>query len=126
MTLTEFLLSRIAEDEAVARAEVARVAGSPRRNGKAYALRMARECEAKRRIVELHKAWPVLVETPPRIERDASDPQRITYSMTQNIRWMTEQKYREAFGSEPPTGPILCALALPYADHPDYDEAWRP
>jgi hypothetical protein len=20
----------------------------------------------------------------------------------------------------------LCLLALPYADHPDYDEAWRP
>lgn len=53
VTITEFLLARIAEDERVARAEVARVAGSPRRSGKAYALRMGRECEAKRRIVAL-------------------------------------------------------------------------
>jgi hypothetical protein len=22
--------------------------------------------------------------------------------------------------------PTLCLLALPYADHPDFDEAWRP
>ena len=28
--------------------------------------------------------------------------------------------------SYPEVSPILAALALPYAGHPDYDEAWRP
>jgi hypothetical protein len=47
MTLTEFLLARIAEDEAVAR-EVAR---GPRGWGKTTARRRIADCEAKRRII---------------------------------------------------------------------------
>lgn len=30
------------------------------------------------------------------------------------------------FGSEEPPCPTLCALALPYAEHPDYRQDWRP
>lgn len=54
MTLTEFLLARVLEDETVASEMYRRVAGFPRRNGKAAARRMVLECASKRRIMELH------------------------------------------------------------------------
>jgi hypothetical protein len=58
MTLTEFLLARIDEDEAVAR-EVAR---GPRGWGKTTARRRIADCEAKRRIIAECRAgidaWP--------------------------------------------------------------------
>lgn len=36
------------------------------------------------------------------------------------------QEYRAKFGDEPPTTPVLRALAPPYADHPDYRDEWKP
>ena len=49
MTLAEFLLARIAEDEARA---VAAMPTGARRNGKATQRRVLAECEAKRRIID--------------------------------------------------------------------------
>lgn len=152
MTLTEFLLARIAEDEADARAAI-----DPERPGThwqwvrnhddvptpaptwddgsvglrtvehfptpvvgplpAFVLnhvemdepraaphiarhdpaRVLAECEAKRLIVHRHHAPH---------ECPGNGPQ--TY-------------YRTELGC-----PTVRDLALPYADHPDYDEAWRP
>lgn len=163
MTLTDFLLARIAEDEETARdgagwdpTGLVRSSGRWRRDGMSSVVddhgqlviygdgpapsdaaaehivrhdpaHVLAECEAKRRIVELHKAWPVLVERPPTMEAvDSGDPTRLAYRMSRQIQWQTEQEYRERFGHEPPTAPILRALALPYADHPDYREEWRP
>lgn len=57
------------------------------------------DAEAKRRIIELHRA-DVDVCVPANPDDDA------------------------AFYA--PWCPTLQALALPYADHPDYDESWRP
>lgn len=104
MTPTEFLLARIAEDEADPwrGAEIAgadRVVGPAehaalRADEDAWEARVSAECEAKRRIVQLHgNDWN------PRGKCQACDE----------------------------VGPCdtLCALALPYAEHPDYDEAWR-
>lgn len=102
MTLTDFLLTRIAEDESSARAamvlsdladQIAEVecdefaqhiaTWSPKR--------VLAECEAKRRIVAQERpAWDI-----------DPDAHRV-------IRW------------------VLATLALPYADHPDYDKSWRP
>lgn len=100
MTLTEFLLARIAEDEEDPwrGAEIAgadRVVGPDehaalRADESAWEARVLAECEAKRRIIEHHNPCD---------------------------DWW--------FG-DPSTCPELQALALPYADHPDYDEAWRP
>ena len=116
MTLTEFLLARIAEDEAAANVA--------HRESPA---RVLAECEAKRRIVEFHKSWPVLVQTPVTFEPvDGTDPGHYTFRATQQIAWTTEQEYRERFGDEPPAGPVLRHLAAVYADHPDYREEWRP
>ena len=90
--------------------------------------RVLAECEAKRRIVTLHQDWPVLVETEPTFEpglRDA-DLGTLTVSVQKRIAWLTEREYVARFGMEPPTTPILLALALPYAEHPDYLDEWRP
>lgn len=129
MTLTEFLLARIADtiaEAGYAQAELV-TAGEDQR-GLPYRLlgQLLAECEAKRRIIEWHKAWPVLAETEPTFEQDGDDPQSTTLRMSKQIAWLTEQEYRKRFGVEPPTGPILRLLALPYADHPEYQEEWRP
>ena len=108
--LIEFLLARIAEDEAVARAVIAEY---PRHDdvtnhvcycdGQAVAAlnghRLLAECEAKRRIV--HEARE--------INPDAD------YGDVDNL----DDGQVWAFGD------VLQALALPYADHPDYRDEWR-
>ncbi len=119
MTLVEFLLARISEDENHARAaiegpwwnhygdvhtlapvpdEVRSVAGWTQGNGPHIArwdpTRVLAECETKRQIVE-----------------DA-----VTYDPQPHVVWRG--------GGIAPS--VLALLALPYADHPDYHEEWRP
>lgn len=149
MSIVEFLEARIAEDEATAR-EAAGFEDTARRwevgqDGNAiepdvaptvwaYAAqhiarhdpaRVLAECEAKRRIVDLHQNWPVLVEAEPQMRILHDDPLDMAVSMSQQFAWLTEQEYRSRFGDEPPTTPMLRALASVYADHPDFDLAWR-
>ena len=87
MTLTEFLLARIAEDEAAA---VAEIPTGPRRNGKTFWRRTLVGCEARRQIV---------------------------YRTTKPIAHAGQDIERQA---------VVRLLALPYSDHPDYDEEWKP
>ena len=105
MTLTEFLLARIAEDKA--RADDAwkavdngaivwdRIHPDVRAAMWAPA-RVLAECEAKRRIVnrwaDSFGQWNATQADAARAQKDST----------------------------------LRLLALPYADHPDYDEKWRP
>ena len=130
MTIVEFLLARIAEDEelwSLARdARLGFTAGNtvPAVLPQSLAGRMLADCEAKRRIVELHRSWPVLVEREPTFEQ-VGGMDSLTFRASQQLAWMTDREYRAKFGSEPPTAPMLAALAEVYADHPDYDEAWR-
>ncbi len=103
MTLTEFLLARIVEDEARAeRAGRSRIRAAVHDNLGCYAddvvfvahhgpSRVLAECEAKRRVVEA-------------------------------VRSHREGEWED----DPIHDHVLTALALPYADHPDYDESWRP
>jgi len=148
-TLTEFLLARIAEDETAARAAghvdgpqtltwrsagarhhrfdngrresyqavycggwdrilVARddVRGGPvaahiARHDPAHVLA---RCEADRRIVAWARLAGPLAMRPGPLGRDTL---------------ITDGRYRVL-------GEVLRFLALPYADHPDYDEEWRP
>lgn len=131
MDLPEFLLARIADDEAVARAANGRVAwltlrkpdGSMRYTTVAHqhhddhywiadghaidaqtvdvfydSARVLAECEAKRRIVEEYQQAAGDEEMP--------------------AEWNDGYVCGQEF--------VLKLLTLPYADHPDYDEAWRP
>lgn len=111
MTITEFLLARVAEDEDEARALLSEWEASPPRAYDAAQVgwldagspeRVLAECEAKRRIVELRYSWNLQAERSP----------------------------------EPPFGPILQAqvitadtvlrtLASVYAAHEDFREEWR-
>ncbi|MFF2621228.1 DUF6221 family protein [Oerskovia jenensis] len=110
MRLTEFLLARIAEDEAAAREEDADYAATtllPTYDSEHQARwnteRVLAECEAKRRIVELHFEN----DPGPDAECGACGDIGGYYSQV----WPC---------------PTIKALAAVYADHPDYDEAWRP
>ena len=101
MTLTEFLLARIAEDEewAMTSASTSTPGSFTRDNYGALLIQPTRvlaECEAKRRIIELA-----------------------------NEQWGELDLYTT--GEIPPEWVrVLELLALPYADHPDYRQEWKP
>jgi hypothetical protein len=145
MTLIEFLLARIAEDEAVAREvesawvqnpalEVCNDVGEWRlpgitgtRRGVPYLTmdypRVLTECEAKRRIMD---------------ELDTASRQHYT-PFEEQWKWCPAAR-ADIYGEEAtqPEGPCDCPaswsdykrapmlrlLALPYADHPDYRPDW--
>jgi len=151
--IVEFLLARVAEDEADARAAdgsrwfhqdklvsfealgpdgdwvdvSAPISVDTRANGHHIArwspARVLAECEAKRRIIALHEEWPVLIQTEPTIE-EASDLGNFAYRASQQIAWATNREYVARFGTEAPTTRVLLALALPYAQHPSFDPRW--
>ncbi|MCB9376995.1 MAG: hypothetical protein H6515_14165 [Microthrixaceae bacterium] len=104
MTLTDFLLARIAEDEAAVQG--ARIADGP--------ARVLAECEAKRRIVAL-------------VEPEWTEDGRVAYWEPALMRYrhardfpVLDHSYIRAWED------VLRVLALPHADHPDYDDGWRP
>lgn len=109
MTLVEFLLARITEDEAAARA-AAEVNGADVMLAAlpmalfdglriAFPARVLAECEAKRRIVEDYEAL--------------NADYRVTHAP------VTEAQRFQALVS-------IGHLATAYSDHPDYDQTWRP
>jgi hypothetical protein len=143
MNITDFLLARIAEDEAYAEQAQGETYGwvdywtadtrqGTRTESVIYAhafrfdpARVLAECAAKRAIVEQHQQWPVLVESEPsELEQVASGLTDFTYRMTRQMAWLTTREYIKRFGVEPPTAPMLAALAAVYKDHPDYQQEW--
>lgn len=153
MSIVEFLLARIAEDESVARESPFDRAwtahpdetGQPIKAGGRARIatcavdvmdhiarhdpaRVLAECQAKRAIIEWHKNWPTLVEGPMRFtpveDYDPRDINSVTFRMVREVNWLTQQQYVERFGAEPPTAPILRMLASVYSDHADFDPAW--
>lgn len=125
MTLTEFLLERIAEDSEDAHCanEVRLLRWSQDNNmiindagfmQRFTRSRMIAECEAKRLIVEQH------VEHESRVAAYRSP--RWVDGMNDNdiLNWRKAEAVCAA------TDSVVRALALPYANHPDYREEWRP
>lgn len=99
MTLTDFLLARITEDEAAARAAT---------TGTLASSLSVWEAEDRPGVFEL------LID-PTRVLTECEAKQGIVDAWIGGV-----------LGSG--TGPfhVLRLLALPYADHPDYDPEWRP
>jgi hypothetical protein len=102
MSLTEFLDARITDDEADVTRRRQRYARSVKFDGEDYTERFdtiesidraARECEAKRKIIDLAGD-----------HTDSADP----------IGHLGTMYYTDDYER------VLRALALPYADHPDY------
>lgn len=109
MRIDEFILARIAEDEAVAAnwqrkgAVIEQPADiDPDVYDDQPWVRVLAECEAKQRIMELHPPEPLYIE-----------------------EWtMSEAEPREVYaGTRIPTE--LRLLAAVYAAHPDYDPVWE-
>jgi hypothetical protein len=107
--LAEFLLARIAEDEA----EAPDIHDDDMWSDGCscnFPARWLAECEAKRRIVELHST-----------EREHQCPNEDgTSDYYNHLRgWAEEVEH-------PQVCPTLRLLALPYADSEGYREEWRP
>ena len=113
--LAAFLLQRISEDEATARdtQHQARfgtpllviVAGGAGVRELTDPARWLAECDVKRRLVAAHYDPDKLDPEDDGFERFAGDCPDCRQSQPCNT---------------------LRLLALPYVDHPDYDETWRP
>jgi hypothetical protein len=105
VTITEFLLARIAERERSVDFVRDFIPDEGNQGEYIDPDRMLAECEAKRRIVELHA------------ERD---PEGLLYpgALPTCIICGGDDPY------EFPCDTVK-ALALPFVDHADYDEAWR-
>jgi hypothetical protein len=121
--LAEFLLARIAEDEALVPGDDPDSwAGEPALEWGHDGLivnphRILAECEAKRQIVILH--GPMSVVPGNEWFNDAhltSEPMRLCRSCEPEKMFRREKSY--------PCRTIL-ALAQPYSDHPDFDPRWR-
>lgn len=132
VNLTDFLLARIADDEGAAQGETvmndadrARYGWPPiGRNGGSTLWvdsdrcsivvsneRVLAECEAKRRLVALHRPWGFEYGGGEGCQRCVS-PDDYTVTALPDV---------ERFPCE-----TLVLLALPYADHEDFPEEWRP
>ena len=101
LTLADFLLARIAEDQADAMVGW-RWKALPAGEYARLQARVLAECEARRRIVaELDRLGAMSTD-------GMRDGGANAMSMMDALEF------------------ALRALALPYADHPDYHEEWRP
>jgi hypothetical protein len=101
--IVEFLTARIEEDEAAALKLLADPALAV--SGEWYERRLLRECEAKRQLIGIIEAarQSVLATL---VSQDSTDPGWVP----DVIEWTTLS---------------LHTLALPYADHPEYQAGWR-
>lgn len=134
MTITEFLIARIAEDEARAswyhRLHCLRTAcdaeccwgdatdeqtDAERVCTCGYPARVLADCEAKRRIIALHIPGDDFPDNPACVlcqwDVDCEAPRH-------------DHQYEAGKRSEWPCETVL-ALASVYVDHPDFDETWR-
>jgi hypothetical protein len=117
--IAEFLLDRIAEDEGQARRHLA---DADREGWGSYPHRVLAEYESKRRIVELHdhpdgSCWEM--------HRGVYGP-----GWPEGSYAVEGQPWAHPSLEPPEVHPGPCEtlqlLALPYADHPDYDNDWAP
>ena len=109
MDITEFLLTRIAEDEREANVCLAQYRRAEGGSTPRWTRQLA-ECEAKRAIIEEHGPQEVAS-----LDRDSWGKPFIVCR-------------RCAIGDRQVIAPChtLKSLATVYADHPDYREEWRP
>ena len=127
MTLIEFLESRISEDEEAARAVEALVPNDPE-------IRAAHQGGQRRSDAE-HTAWWreresalhltgtwMVGASPRRVLAECAAKRAITGLHDAQIAASEERRN----GFEDGLRVAVRALALAYASHPDYDEAWRP
>ncbi|MGY2745054.1 DUF6221 family protein [Pseudarthrobacter sp. O4] len=102
MDVVEFLSQRIAEDEAAARNLLNDRSVSE--SGKWYERRVLLECEAKKRLIGIVESARQAA-----LAAMVRHPEGDTPWIPEAIEWTTLS---------------LNALALPYVDHPDFEQRW--
>lgn len=98
-TLTEFLLARIAEDEAAARQQAALLNSGA--------------------VFDMHTAWDVGPGDPARVLAECDAKRTLLNDATLNYGLRTSGE-PSIFHER-----VLRIMAAPYADHPDFREEWR-
>ncbi len=127
--LSEFLLARIAEDEALCREEIADGYGGWQHESGWSSGRVLAECEVKRRIVESQSGsftWrEEFSALSPYVRRGWHGSAEASFD---GERWesMDDPEFIERYMEPSPPSQVLRLLALPYADHLAYREEWRP
>ncbi len=123
--LVEFLRARLDEDYEVAQREGTHRDGSP--IDAAWWARVAGDADST--LVEMFSPARVLAEVEAkRAMLDEHQPNAEPYSWVKCSRCVETMAGRYQEDWEPQKYPCrtLRLLALPYADHPDYREEWRP
>lgn len=113
MTLTDFLLARIAEDEDAAQ----------------YALKYAvggDDYDHHWRWVHLYKLKDRQLGWSSSHHDGAPNPERVLAECEAKRQIIELRRRKLADGWASGLGNAIKALALPYADHLDYQEGWRP
>lgn len=107
MTLTEFLVARIAEDEMAARCWSAAYNNPGSHPGYHFEV-------LRRHRSEWPTLWRSLDEfTPARVLAECEAKRQI-------VEWLSSELFRTAHKD------MLMVLAAVYADHPDYRDEWKP
>jgi hypothetical protein len=138
MTLAEFLLARSAEDEAVAKkaAEAKRAEYSHGEAGVSWIARDGMVYRADLDELEDDPAlwdnegmdWRLVPEYPIAEQFARWDPARVRAECDAKRRIVERWQLGEGDPEDhhPVPDEVLRLLALPYADHPDYQPSWRP
>lgn len=101
--IVEFLSERINEDEAAARKLLSDRSVSEA--GRWYERRLLMECEAKRRLIRIFES-----------ARQSALAAMVSNPFGEDTEWVPEAIEW--------TTRSLNALALPYSDHPDFEQDW--
>ena len=98
---------------------------------KARAITLQHTVDSLRDILDYHNQWVVALEGPLTIEpanadfKDLDFNEAIRFTASREIGFVTEQQYRARFGKEPPTSPMIKAIARIWHDHEDYNKEWE-
>jgi len=130
MTLTEFLTARLNEDEAAAR-ETLTKRPDPVSRAEFLAEHEISDAEVVRRAaarrIAFHdtNTWLVGV-SPHRVLAEVEAKRQLINRVEQHAEFVDAVRETDSLRYDRVALHLLAPLALPYADHPDYDEAWRP
>lgn len=115
MDLVEFLTARLDEDE-----QVARAAGD---GWYGY------DPEQAIAMVPVEDTQHIARHSPARVLAEVDAKRRVIAqwedARSQARNPVSSDNYRAARIEQGALAEVMCLLALPYADHPDYDKAWR-
>lgn len=133
LSLTDFLLARFAEDEAAAREALRGAQPNDRFVARLWGdekplvvtcspERVLAECEAKRRLIALAFEHAATIDGEWGCCHDAEALK--TRIVKADGPWEGDEPLPDDCSAADSATPYLLALALPYAQHPDYNPAW--